>query len=168
MPTQQELEEKYAQLTTAQLLIIVESGTDYTELAFEVAINELNRRQVSADEIQKYEEQKQHNLMVTIQKYTVDELTFWQKVLFYFIFVPLLASPFKLNYRQDGYALKLKQANYYNLCGFIGLMLAIFLSVLSNLNSFQAVVVWVTLFMPGYFFDERFNQQYLLKKLNRR
>lgn len=167
MVTKEELQLTYTKLSTMQLLNIVNNADGYTPLAIEVATQELKERQLTPADLENYEAAKTEAFKITVEKNVVHALSFLQKNLFYFIFIPLLSMPFKMNFAQDGYALKRRQSWYYNICGFIGLFLSSFISLPFNLSSWGMLAIWIAFFIPAYLLDDRFNRQYLLKKLTK-
>ncbi|MBS1528852.1 MAG: hypothetical protein JSU01_00980, partial [Bacteroidetes bacterium] len=86
--------------------------------------------------------------------------------LFYFIFIPLLTSPFRQTFKEKGYKLKIKQSNYYSLFGFVFFALsAWFLN--SGLSNLFVAAFWMGGFIPAYLMDEFFNRQRQIRKLQR-
>ena len=167
MATKEELQEKYATLTTSQLMQILDRKFDYTELAITVAIEELAKRSPSEEDIKTYKEETLDVLNVFIVKNIEEDLSTWQKMLFYLLWIPILTFVFKRNYREDGYILKLRQANYYSFTGFIALILSAIVSMPLNLSSFGEIAVWMLGFFPAYLFDEYFNRQQQIKRLKK-
>ncbi|HEY4149510.1 MAG TPA: hypothetical protein VGM41_11300 [Chitinophagaceae bacterium] len=165
MITKEELSDKYASLSNEELLEIVDNKSGYTKLALIAALEELSKRKVSEAEVKKYKEGKLHKAMDDMRKNYVDGLSLLQKHMFYFICIPLINFAFKQNFRDDGYVLKLRQANYYTFCGFLFLMLTVLISVSTNLSSIQSLGVWLLGIIPTYAFDQFFYRQRLVKKL---
>lgn len=165
MVSKEQLETTYALLHTNKLLAMMDNQSDYTELALAVASAELTKRNVGDAEITLYEEEQLAKAEVLVHKILYDELSFLQKNLFYFLWFPILNFAFKMNFKQDGYLLKLKQANYYSLAGFGFFMLAGILSPLLNISDFEALGIWILGFVVAYFFDQRFNRQRMIGML---
>src|ERR1700733_6171241 len=117
--TREDLREQYAALSTNELLEIIDRKFDYTELAVTVALEEISRRNLSEENIREYKEEQVAKVNSFIKKNIADDLNIFQKILFFFIWLPLLNFPFKQNFRDDDYILKLKQASYYSLFGFV-------------------------------------------------
>ncbi|MEO7212151.1 hypothetical protein [Mucilaginibacter sp.] len=162
MISKEQLETTYSSLPTNKLLAIMDSPANYTELAIMVATAELTKRNVGDTEKALYEEEQLEKAEIFVQKILYDELSFLQKNLFYFLWFPILNFAFKMNLRQDGYLLKLKQANYYSLAGFVFFILSGFLSALLNISDISALSIWVFGFVVSYFFDQRFNKQRMI------
>lgn len=165
MVTKDELQGTYASLPTEKLMEIIDNKFGYSELAVSVAFEELANRKVSEEEIKNYKSKQIKRLNTYIKKNISDDLTLSQKNLFYFIWLPLFTMGFKQNYRQEGCALKVKQANYYSLLGFLFFVLTAFLS--QGLSNLTAAAIWIGGFIPSYLLDEYFNRQRQIKKLQR-
>jgi len=168
MITRESLQERYAKKPTEKLLEIMDHQHNYTELAVSVAEEELAKREVTEEEVQNYEAEQLHKIETYIEKNICDDLTLVQKNLFYFIWVPILNFPFKMNFRQDGYLLKLKQANYYSLLGFLFFMVAGILSAIFDFSNITSLAIWITGYILAYLFDEYFNRQQQIKRLQKK
>ena len=165
MVSKEELQGTFATLPTEKLMEIIDNKFGYTELAVSIAFEELASRKISVEEIKNYKSKQIEKLNNYIKKNISDSLTLSQKNLFYFIWFPLFTFPFKQNYRLEGCALKVKQANYYSLLGLLFFILAAFLSY--RFSNLFAAAVWIGRFMPAYLMDEAFNKQKQIKKLQR-
>lgn len=165
--TKQELKKTYAALSTPELLEIVDRKFEYTDLAVSVALAELASRQVSEQDIIDYKEMQVGKAERYIKRNIVDDLTLLQKNLFYFLFIPVINFALRQNFRDDGYILKLKQANYYSFVGFIFLALSVFLSVYFDLPDLTTLACWLIGFIPAYAFDEKFNRHRQIRRLQR-
>ena len=162
----EDLEKNYAVLSTNELLEIVDRKFDYTELAVTVALEEINRRNISEEHIKEYKDEQIAKARTYIKKNIVDDLNLFQKITFFFIWLPLLNFPFKQNFRDGNFILKLKQANYYSLLGFIFMMLLGFISGYYPLSNLTVFTIWFLSFLPAYGFDEYFNRKRLVERLN--
>jgi hypothetical protein len=167
MITQEELQQKYATLSTYKLMEIIENKSNYTELAITVAIQELSSREVSEDDVKNYKDKQNEKLNTFVKRNIVDDLNLLQKNLFFIFWIPLLTFAFKRNFAEDGYLLKLKQANYYSWAGFISFMLIgtvpVFLEI--NLSGYVTIAIWISCFIPTYLLDEFFNRRKQIKKM---
>lgn len=165
MVSKEELQSTFSMLPTEKLMEIIDNKFGYTELAVSVAFAELASRKISEEEIKNYKSKQMIRLNTYIKKNISDDLTLSQKNLFYFIWLPLFTIVFKQNYRQEGCALKVKQANYYSILGFIFFVLTfVFARDMSNLT---IAAIWIGGFIPSYFLDEFFNRQRQIKKLQK-
>jgi hypothetical protein len=163
--TREELQEQYAVLSTNELLEIIDRKFDYTELAVTVALEEIGRRNLSEENIREYKEEQVAQANSFIQKNIVDDLNVFFKILFFFIWLPLLNFPFKQNFRDGHYVLKLKQANYYSLLGFVFMALIAVSSGFAPRSGLTDFTIWFLSFLPAYVFDEYFNRQRQIRKL---
>jgi len=163
--TREDLQERYAALSTNELLEIIDRKFDYTELAVTVALEEIGRRNLSEENIREYKEEQEAQARSFIKKNIVDDLNVFQKILFFFIWLPLLNFPFKQNFRDDGYILKLKQASYYSLLGFVFMALTALSAEFAPQSNLTALTIWFLSFLPVYGFDEYFNRKRQIRKL---
>jgi len=164
----EELKTKYAALSTKELLEIIDNKFDYSDLAVSIAFQELSSRKISEEDIKGHKEDLVDEAVGYIQRNISDDLTILQKHLFYFIWIPLINFPFKQNFRDDGYVLKLLQANYYSLIGFIVFMLSGFVGAMYDFSTLSSLIFWIIGFVPAYALDETYNRKYQIRKLLRR
>jgi hypothetical protein len=165
MVSKEELQDTFAALPTEKLMEIIDNKFGYTELAITVAFEELSSRKISEEEVKNHKWKQIEKLNTYIKKNISDDLSLSQKNLFYFIWLPLLTFPFKQNYREEGCALKVKQANYYSLFGFLFFVLTAFMSV--GFSNLFAAALWMGGFIPAYLLDEFFNRKRQIKKLQK-
>lgn len=163
--TREDLQEQYAVLSTNELLEIIDRKFDYTELAVTVALEEIGRRNLSEENIREYKGEQVAQANSFIKKNIVDDLNVFFKVLFFFIWLPLLNFPFKQNFRDGNYVLKLKQANYYSLLGFVFMVLIALSSEFAPQSDLTAFTIWFLSFLPAYGFDEYFNRKRQIRKI---
>lgn len=161
----EELRQNYSKFSIGQLLEILDNKFEHTELAITIAIAELSKRNVTEDDIRSYKENLINQAEQFVDRNIVDDLNLLQKHLFYFLWVPILNSVFKQNFAEDGYALKLKQANYYSLLGFIFCVLSVVISIKFEFPVLTTLAFWLVGMIPAYAFDELFNRQQQIKRL---
>ena len=164
MVSKEELKGTYAMLPTEKLMEIIDNKFGYSELAISVAFEELASRKISEEEIKSYKFKQIEKLNNYIRKNISHDLAFAQKNLFYFIFIPILTFPFRQSFREKGYKLKIKQANYYSLFGFVFFAFSAFFLYQGMSNLFVAAF-WLAGFIPAYLMDEFFNRQRQIRKL---
>src|SRR5712664_911465 len=70
--TREDLEKQYAALSTNELLTIVDRKFGYTELAVTVAIEEMNRRNISEEDIKSYKEEQISQAISFVKRNIVD------------------------------------------------------------------------------------------------
>ncbi|HTI61195.1 MAG TPA: hypothetical protein VL525_19370 [Mucilaginibacter sp.] len=166
MVSKQELQLTYSSLPTEKLMEIIDNKFGYTEMAVSVAFEELASRKISEEEVKNYKSKQIEKLNNYIRKNISHDLSLSQKNLFYFLFIPLLTAPFRLGFKEKGFKLKIKQANYYSLFGFIFCVLSTLFLVQGMSNLFVAAF-WMGGFIPAYLMDEFFNRQRQIKKLQK-
>jgi hypothetical protein len=162
--TKEDLEKQYAELSTNELLEIVDRKFDYTDLAVAVALAEISKRKISEETLKEYKDIQISRLKESARKILVDDLQVGYKIFFFFIWFPLLNFALKQNYRDGNFVLKLSQARYYSGLGFLFMMGTGLLSGLYNLSNLSAVTIWFCCFLPAYAFDEFFNRKRLLQR----
>ncbi|HWD88083.1 MAG TPA: hypothetical protein VG367_08155 [Mucilaginibacter sp.] len=145
---------------------IIDNKFGYTELAVSVAFEELSSRKISEEEIKNYKSKQIEKLNNYIRRNISHDLALTQKNLFYFIFIPLLTSPFRQIFREKGYKLKIKQANYYSFVGFVFFLISAWF-VQQGLSNLFVAAFWMGGFIPAYLMDEFFNRQRQIRKLQR-
>ena len=165
MITKEDLQQKYQKLSTEKLIEIIDNKANYTELAVEVAVAEFNSRNVPEKEVVDYRVKQVDNFNLAIER-SVEPLGFFQKLLFFFLFIPLLHFAFKMNYKSDGATLKLRQSNYYSLLGFISLLLSTLTIVALNRDVADSTVlgIWMIFFIPAYLLDDHFNKRIIIER----
>ena len=147
LPTETELQERYASYSNNRLLAIVHNKEEYTTQALEVAKAELAARSITTADVDVFldeiEEQK-----VNAKILSSVPLQFWEKALFFFIwFAPLFfGGAFRMNYNEDGLILKLKQSRLFAIAGFVSLILNAAVSLMFNLSSVTSLLTLVFFF----------------------
>jgi hypothetical protein len=165
MVTKEDLERKYKNLSNSELLNIIENKFNYTELAVIVALEEISRRNITEKDISKFKKEKIKEAEEFVVKNIVDDLTFFQKIFYYFLWLPFFTFAFRANLYHDGYILKYKQANYYSWLGFLCVLFVSILDTKFEFSFFVFLIIWMILFIPCYYFDEFFNRNVQIKKL---
>lgn len=166
MVSKDELKGIYAMLPTEKLMEIIDNKFGYTELAVSVAFEELASRRISEEEIKNYKFKQLEKLNNYIKKNISHDLAFAEKNLFYFLFLPLFTFPFKHTFKEKGYQLKIRQANYYALLGFLFFALASWF-LYQGMSNLFVIAFWLGGFIPAYLMDEFFNRQRQIRKLQR-
>jgi hypothetical protein len=162
MITKEELLDKYSRYTTSELLEVIEHKHNYTDLAVVTAIEEIGRRKVTEDEIASHKLAQSKSQVENVKRNYVDRLSVWQKHFFFFIWIPILTFPFKRNFVEDGYQMKLKQARYFSLLGFISILVATFLSIQFAFTKYSFWLIVILEFGATLVFDGVFNPVYHL------
>lgn len=166
MVSKEELKGIYAMLPTEKLMEIIDNKFGYTELAVSVAFEELASRSISEEEIKNYKFKQIEKLNNYIRKNISHDLAFAEKNLFYFLFFPLFTYPFKHTFKEKGYQLKIRQANYYALLGFVFFLISGWF-LYTGMSNLFVLAFWLGGFIPAYLMDEFFNRQRQIRKLQR-
>jgi len=168
MITKEELERTFSNMNNHELLEIIDRKFEHTELAVLVALQELSKRNLSEDDIFAYKAEKVEKVNKFFRQNIIDDLNLIQKNLFYFIWLPFFTFPIKRNFIEDGCVLKLKQANYYSFLGLAAFIIVCILNASYDLSLSISFALMVALFIPTYFFDEFFNRQKQIERLQKR
>jgi hypothetical protein len=165
MVSKEELHVTFSALSTEKLMEIIDNKFGFTELAITVAFEELSSRKVTEEEVRNYKFKQLKKLNTYIKNNVWAALNISQKNLFYFIWLPIFTIIFKENFRQEGFTLKVRQANYYSLAGFLAfIVIALLFNRVSNIT---LIAIWIGGFIPAYAFDDFFNRQSQIKKLQK-
>ena len=167
MITEEDLQKKYSKLSNNELMEIIDNKFSYTELALSVVFKEMSKRNISEGDVKIYKDKKIKEAENFIAKNIMDDLTFFQKNLFFYVWFPFLNFLFKRSFIDGEYILKLKQANYYSLFGFIFFVIAIIIQFKANFSTYTFWIIWILSFPIAYYFDEYFNKQNQIRKLSR-
>lgn len=167
MITKEDLEKKYLKLSNRELLDILDNKHQYTELAVIVALKELSKRNIDEKEIKSYKENQVKEAEIFIKKNIVDDLNFFQKNIFFFLWLPFINFLFKRSFIDDGYILKLKQANYYSWFGFISCILSSIIKTRFETSELFFWGIWIFSFPIAFYYDEYFNRYNQIKKLRK-
>jgi ABC-type xylose transport system permease subunit len=154
MITKEDLEKNYEKLTTSELIDIIDRKFLYTELAVVVAVSELAKRNVTEEEIAKHKEKITKGYIREIELNYIDDLTSFEKALFFIFCMPIFTFAFKNNYARDGHILKLKQANHFSLMGFISYIAALIINTVFNLSGIAFPVFLAILFFITLHYDQ--------------
>ena len=163
--TREDLEKQYSGLSTNELLEIVDRKFDYTDLAVTIALAEISKRNISEETLKEYKDDQIAKAITYIKRNIVDDLKVGHKIFFFFIWFPLLNFAFRQNYRDGNFILKLKQARYYSVLGFVFMMFIGLISGIYDLSNLTAATFWFLSFLPAYIFDEFFNRNRLIQRL---
>lgn len=165
MASKEELQETYSKLTNDKLMEILDNKHEYTDTAVIAALEEISKRKLTEGDIKLYKEKQVEETKSFIRKYVFDDLSFWQKNIFYFVKIPFFISAIKTNLDEDGYILKLHQSNYYSFMGWLMLILSVILSLNYNWSTLTTLAIWIGGFVIAHAFDITFNRQRQIKRL---
>lgn len=165
--TKEELEKTYEKLSNSELMDIIQDKFGYTEMAILVAMAEISKRNLNEEDIKQFKVEKEIEIRDYIFKNIADDLTFFQKCFFFYIWIPFFNFPVKRNFIDGGFELKLKQASYYSWAGFIFLVLITGFSSNYQISTLTTLIIWMLTFVIAFLFDEFFNRQSQIRKLQR-
>ena len=156
MVTYESLQEQYTKLEVFDLLEIYTNKEAYTELAQSVALEELKKRKVPKQDIDSYKPVLiEQNDPEVLKNYLID-LKLWQKIVFYFVWIPRIRSYFTYNFAPEGFILKSNQCNFYSVIGFVFCMLS---GIISSQYHYPFVTMWGAGFLVAHAFDILYNKQ---------
>jgi hypothetical protein len=167
MLSSEELKRKFAAYSTIELFDILENENDYTERGIKAARAELLNRNVSEEDRDSYKEIKIQEEASFIKKNISEDLTVFEKIRFYIFWIPIVNFAYKQNYREDGFVLKLKQANYYSLTGLVFFIISAFIQIGTEYPVIKFLLIWIAGFLLSFSFDEKFNREILLKRIKK-
>jgi hypothetical protein len=131
--------------------------TAYTELANSVAFEELKRRKIPVEEIKAYKPVLRRINQETKDNCLIDLSIFQKLSYFFFLWFPKIRHFYQPEFKQNGYILKDKQANYYSLLGMVSFIISISVGISYGLvESF--LVIWAGCFLAALLFDILFNK----------
>lgn len=167
MVSKEDLENRFANFSNKELLDIIENKFKYTDLALSVALSELSKRQINAHDFENYKKEQINEWSNKFEKLTLIELSFFQKILFYVLCFSFLNFIFKRNLDDDGFELKLFQADYYSNFGIVFLIISVLLGSIKIFSDF-VYVIFIIGFVIAYLFDEYFNREKLIEIIKKK
>lgn len=167
MTFEETLRDSYKKLSIQELLQIVNNRPDYSGLETMIAIQELSARNVSLEAIEASRKEYIKSPEYLIAKDLVAGLSDVEKCRFYFLWLPFLSFTIKRNFREKGFALKLKQVDCYAVFGFVILVVALILFIQYGITLLGFLIVWILGFLPAFIFDDIFYRKYQIHKLNK-
>lgn len=159
--TKESLRLRYKEMETVDLLEIIAKKEDYTELAVLVALEELKYRRIPDEEIKNYHSMNPKATSLTENNIT--DLAFYQKMLFFLLWIPKIRGLFTRSFRSGDYILKNQQSNYYSIVGFVILFPSYLLT--NRLNPLFFFALMVSGFILTYLFDILFNNARQIKTM---
>jgi hypothetical protein len=161
--TIEEIQEQCATLSDEQLLLVVNNKRLYTEKIVRVAYQEIRRRRLSKEDLKEFKKaQTRRSKVITGDIH--EDLLFFEKVAFFFLFFPGIHRWVLRDYRKKGYLLKVRQAGYYFVCGagffFLDLLLG-----QHRISLLTGAMIWILSFLPAYFFNQLYFRQKTIQRL---
>lgn len=156
LPSETELKERYTNYSNQRLLSIVHNTTEYTPLAVATAKAELASRNVSARELDMFYDDREAQQLAA-KFLSAVSLTIWEKILFFFLwFAPWIpGGAVRMNYNEEGLALKINQSRTFAMAGFISLLLDGIICVYFNLGGVAGVGILLVLFVAFQWMQKR-------------
>lgn len=152
-----ELTARYAQYPNDRLVEILFEKDQYEPEAVQIAHEELAQRKVNLqDEIDEYLDKKEL-IRIHAEKTALIQLSIWEKLLFFFLWMAPLFKALRMNYSEDGLEQKVKQSHFFSRIGFGSLILCGVTSLILNLSTFQSLSLLGCLFMLTLYADKKRN-----------
>ncbi len=167
MITKEELQHTYSQMSSEELLAIIDNQYSHTSLAVSIAQQELSSRNLTEMDIQTFKTELQDKQEQDISENMLEDLSLAQKIFFYFIWLPLLTFTFKRSFVDHGSLLKLKQVHYYSLMGFFAFIIVCIINAIYDPYLSYSVTIVVALFVPSYLYDEFYNGRKQIERIER-
>lgn len=163
--TVEEIKEKCESLSNDELYTIVNNKIKYNYTIVSTAQAELKRRNVSKDEHKSLKKEQTRRSKIIEGDIDADVLM-WEKILFFFIPLPRLHRMVIRDYKNRGFVLKVKQASYFTIIGFVSffLLMAVAIPVSYEL----AGILWLGIFLAAYLFNSYYFKQRTIRRLAER
>ena len=146
----------YSKKRTSELLNILSNKNDYSELAVDVAKDEVMRRGIGEGDVEEFHALKVVQQDEQIKRTYFLELRFIEKLFIYFgvpvlFFGMLLIFAAKSYLQEGGFFMKLHQARLFLIVSFLSLIITMLL--LENIDSIFVYCIWVSGFFIALYFD---------------
>lgn len=166
MVTRESLEKYYSNMSTEDLVAIVERQSHFTEMALEVVYEELQNRDIDMLVPDFYAELREdHKISPLILHNYLTDLNFWYKPCMFVLLIPRFRYPIIREMNNGGFLLKAQQANYYLVTGCAGLFAGMVASV--GAAGWLFLFVWLGSFFLAYLFDVVYNCSRLKRNLRK-
>ncbi|MEX2231000.1 MAG: hypothetical protein WD824_02475 [Cyclobacteriaceae bacterium] len=151
-----ELSDRYSQYSSDRLFDIIFQKEQYEPEAVEIAKEELLRRDINIEAaLDDYLTEKE-NIKIRSEKTALIPLSFWEKLLFFILWMVPVFGAMKMNYEEDGMDRKLTQSKIFSRAGFCSLFLSVFLGIALELESYLSVaLLWIFFFATTYLLERR-------------
>jgi hypothetical protein len=147
-----EIKARCESLSTEELHFIVNNKIQYTEVIVRVAQQELKKRNPTKEELARFKkEQAQRNKIIDGDIH--EDLMLWEKIVFFFIFIPGLHALVMRDYRKRRYILKVRQARYYMTLGAISCLVLILANVENFLSLKIAAILWAAAYLATHVYN---------------
>jgi hypothetical protein len=161
--TIEEIQAQCEALSNEELLLVVNNKRLYTEQIVRVAYQEIRKRGLSKQEIKEIEKMQAERAKIITGDIREDVL-FFEKVGFFFLCVPRMHFLVIRDYRNQGFVLKVRQAQYFIFLGLVSLILSALLG--GYFHSFLlGAIIWVASFLLAYFLNRYYIKGKIIKYL---
>jgi len=160
----EEIQQQCESLSNEQLFLVVNNKRLYTEKIVRVAYQEIRKRGLSKQEVKEIEKaQAQQARVITGDIH--EDIFLLEKVGFYFLGLFRFFNALVLrDYKRRGFALKVRQAQYYILLGVAFLFLALFIAKYFHAYA-AAAIIWPSGFLFTHFFNRYYFKAATIKRL---
>jgi len=154
MVNKEDLIRRYEKLSNRELMDMIDHRHEYTALATTVAEEVLSKRDVTEKDVAGHKAAKVAGHYSTIDKNFIDDLSFGQKVFFfYFFWIDMIGIGFKGNFLRDGFELKYTQARYFEFMGLLSMVVTAFLMLSLDLDSIVQLILFGLSGMAFIYYD---------------
>jgi hypothetical protein len=147
-----EIKTKCESLSTEELYFIVNNKIRYTETIVRVAQQELRNRNPTREEINHFKKVQARRAKV-IDGDIHEDLLLWEKILFFFIFIPRFHFLVLRDYRKRKYVLKVRQAGYFMVAGAVFFLPILLVGAERFFSLKTAAILWAASFPVAYAFN---------------
>lgn len=155
--SKEELQKKYATLSDAQILDVLANKSNYTNIAFDVAFEELKKRNISEQETEQYIHIVQEERKQTIEN---KQLHLIGKILYFvlaFSFIGIFAAFLnKEDYEKRGSVHKSRQILYYSVFGIVFYTFLKAYAVFCGGVGLLIIPIIIIAFLIAFFLENRF------------
>lgn len=160
------IQETHTKMSTEELLDIISNPYRYTALAFQLANEELDLRNISQEERALYNQLQQKTTKLYPSFDIQSDLSFARKLYFFVLWLPGIWGSIRGDYTAKGALLKVRQSYYYEVLGFVSIMLVLALSTEAQ-TIVPVIILWGIFFLLSFAFDKYYNLQRQRRKLQK-
>ena len=161
--TVDEIKARCESLSTEELYQVVNNKIQYTEIIVRIAQEELRRRSPTKEQISRFKK-GQVRQAKKIDGDIREDLMLWEKIVFFFIFIPRFHYLVLRDYRKRHYLLKVRQAGYFMVTGGGFFLLFMLIGAEKFFSLKTAIILWASGFLGAY----AFNYYYFKARIIRR
>ena len=162
----EEIRQQCASLSNEELLLVVNNKRLYTEQIVKIAYQEINKRKLPKQEVKEIEKAQARRSKVLTGDFLTDLLLF-EKIGFFFMFLPNIHRFVLWDYRKKGYLLKVRQAYYFIVSGAAFFLLGLLLFSL-HVRLLVCFVFWVLGFVAAFILNQSYFKERIIRWLKSR